>query len=57
MLNLLLSKKGIRCDLAEDGVECIEIMNGKGMPYYNLLFLDNLMPKKVIIIKNIFFFF
>ena len=45
MLNLLLTKKGIPCEMAEDGVECLEKVEKHSLDYFNIIFMDNMMPK------------
>ena len=44
MLNMLLSKRGISCDQAENGLEGLKIVDLHPINYYHLVFMDNLMP-------------
>lgn len=54
MLKLLLLKFGAQVDLAEDGLEAVELVLADPTKY-DIVFMDNLMPKMVrkIIINNV----
>ena len=43
MLNTILTKKGFRCDMVEDGVQAFDVVTEK-IDKYNIIFLDNFMP-------------
>jgi CheY-like chemotaxis protein len=43
MLQLLLQKKGMVCDMAVDGVDALEIVE-KNPGKFDLIFMDNMMP-------------
>lgn len=43
MLNLLLTKKKLDCEMAFDGVNALDMIQQKP-DYYNLVFMDNMMP-------------
>ena len=46
ILKMLLTKAEVEVDLAEDGLEAVEIVRSN--PHkYDIIFLDNLMPKMV----------
>jgi CheY-like chemotaxis protein len=45
MLNLLLKCRGYKIvDQCSDGKEAVDCVLAKGNDYYDLIFLDNLMP-------------
>ena len=57
MLNLLLKCRGYKIvDQCADGKEAVDCVSAKGNDYYDVIFLDNLMPTMVsgvvVIIKN-----
>lgn len=45
MLQMLLTREGLKCDMACDGTDCLDIIESKGIDHYKLIFMDNLMPK------------
>ena len=53
ILSALLGRRGVDTDLAQDGVEAVEIITNaiqnKATTVYDLIFMDNLMPKMVCI--------
>jgi hypothetical protein len=44
MLDMVLKRKGYQADLSVDGSECLEIIKEKGNDYYDMIFMDNMMP-------------
>jgi CheY-like chemotaxis protein len=48
MLDMVLKRKGYQADLSVDGSECLEIIKEKGNDYYDMIFMDNMMPIMVI---------
>ena len=45
---MLLKKKGMVPDMAEDGVDCVCQVKAKdSLGYYHIIFMDNTMPKMV----------
>jgi anti-sigma regulatory factor (Ser/Thr protein kinase) len=44
MLDMVLKRKGYQADLSVDGSECVEIIKEKGKDYYDMIFMDNMMP-------------
>ena len=46
MLKLLLIKAGVEVDLAEDGLEAVTLILADPLKY-DVIFMDNLMPKMV----------
>jgi CheY-like chemotaxis protein len=48
MLHLLLKHRGFTLiDQCSDGKEAVDCVSAKGNDYYDLIFLDNLMPNMV----------
>jgi CheY-like chemotaxis protein len=48
MLQLLLKHRGFTLiDQCENGKEAVDCVSAKGNDYYDLIFLDNLMPTMV----------
>ena len=55
MLNLLLKCRGYKIvDQCADGKEAVDCVSAKGNDYYDVIFLDNLMPTMVsgVVVKN-----
>ena len=46
LLTIILSKRGISCDVVSDGTEAINIINAN-LDKYNIIFMDNLMSTMV----------
>ena len=46
ILKMLLTKAEVEVDLAEDGLEAVEVVRSNPRKY-DIIFLDNLMPKMV----------
>jgi CheY-like chemotaxis protein len=44
ILHMLLKKRGVECEMAEDGVQCLQMVEARG-DTYSLIFMDNMMPK------------
>ncbi len=44
MLAMILSRKGLSCDLAVDGAEAVTMVQEKGLDYYDIIFMDSIMP-------------
>ena len=44
LLIRILERKGLSCDQAIDGSEAIEIVTEKGINYYDIIFMDSIMP-------------
>jgi CheY-like chemotaxis protein len=47
LLSLILSKRGISALTAEDGLECLDQVKELGIDYFDVIFMDNTMPKMV----------
>eukprot|EP01035_Chromulina_nebulosa_P017116 gene17116-22630_t len=45
MLNNILKKKGVIVDMAEDGLACINTVTSQPLNYYDIIFMDNQMPR------------
>lgn len=45
LLSLILSKRGISALTAEDGLECLDIVKERGIDHFDVIFMDNTMPK------------
>lgn len=55
LLTLLLRKKGINCEMAEDGLIAYELVKKRPLEdTYDIIFLDNTMPNMVTI--NLMYF-
>jgi len=44
ILRALLLKKGIDCDMVEDGQKCLDIVAAKTNDHYDIVFMDSIMP-------------
>ncbi len=44
MLAMLLKRKGLSCDQVADGSEAVSIVQEKGLDYYDIIFMDSVMP-------------
>lgn len=44
MLNMILKRKGFDCDQCADGAEAVELFAKLGMDYYDIVFMDSVMP-------------
>ena len=47
MLCMLLEKKKVRTEMAEDGVEVVELAKSGRLENFRIIFMDNQMPKMV----------
>ncbi len=47
MLDMILKKKGYQCDQCVDGDDAVKTVEKKGMDYYDVIFMDSVMPVKV----------
>ncbi len=43
MLNMILQRKGLRCDRVSDGSQAILLVKERGVDYYDIIFMDNIM--------------
>ncbi len=44
MLAMILNRKGLPCDQAADGAEVLSQIEEKGLDYYDIIFMDSIMP-------------
>eukprot|EP00981_Chlorochromonas_danica_P009031 scaffold2431_cov185-Ochromonas_danica.AAC.5 len=44
MLEMILRKRGFKCDQCADGIEAVQLFQEKGCDYYDLVFMDSVMP-------------
>jgi len=44
MLVEIIRRQGLECEQATDGTEAVEICEQRGMDYFSLIFMDNIMP-------------
>ncbi len=44
MLAMILNRKGLPCDQAADGGEVLSQIEDKGLDYYDIIFMDSIMP-------------
>lgn len=47
MLERVVAKKTLRCDCCCNGSEAVDAVTNKGINYYDLIFMDNVMPVMV----------
>jgi DNA-binding response OmpR family regulator len=47
MLHLILKKKGFDCDQSVDGDDAVKVVAMKGLKYYDIIFMDSVMPNMV----------
>ena len=50
MLDMILQRKGFNSDLCCDGAEAVDLVKSKGFEFYQLIFMDSLMPVMVCFI-------
>ncbi len=43
MLDMILQRKGLRCDRVSDGSQAILLVKERGVDYYDIIFMDNIM--------------
>ena len=48
---MILNKRGLHCDMAEDGYQAIEMVTEQ-LSRYHLIFMDNMMPRVVSYYDN-----
>ncbi len=41
---MILKRKGLSCEQAADGSEAVALVKEKGLEYYDLIFMDSIMP-------------
>lgn len=44
MLEMILKRKGYNCEQCSDGVEAVAMVEEKGLDYFDIIFMDSLMP-------------
>lgn len=44
MLDMILKRKGYNCEQCSDGVEAVKLVEEKGVDYYDIIFMDSIMP-------------
>lgn len=44
MLDMILKRKGLTCEQAADGSEAVNLVKEKGLDYFDLIFMDSIMP-------------
>lgn len=44
MLDMILRKKGFVCDQCADGAEAVSMVGQKGVDFYDMVFMDSVMP-------------
>lgn len=44
MLELILRKKGLQCIQCADGVEVVQLLEERGCDFFDLIFMDSVMP-------------
>ncbi len=44
LLIRILERKGLLCDQASDGSEALHMVTEKGIDYYDIIFMDSIMP-------------
>ena len=47
MLSLLLGKRKVRTEMAEDGADVVDMASDGRLGRFNLIFMDNQMPRMV----------
>lgn len=47
LLGMLLNKRGFSVYMAEDGVDCLRVLNESPPDSFDLVFMDNTMPNLV----------
>lgn len=52
MLDMILRKKGFNCDQCADGSEAVKLIQDRGCDYYDLIFMDSVMPIMVILFPS-----
>lgn len=44
MLEMILKRKGFVCEQSSDGFEAVELVKSKGINYFDIIFMDSVMP-------------
>jgi len=47
MLVEIIRRQGLECEQATDGTEAVEACEHRGMDFFSLIFMDNIMPVMV----------